>query len=231
MPARIPALNKSPFVIDPRPLQEMGSAHAGLLATSPDLRSIDCPQDSPQGRRAGDGTSQFRDGIVPARQASLNCARMAFDALPAGIKQRYFRGDSASQENELIDWLRDPARASEPGWRIGFSESLESLRPSHPGNSLFPIPPRGNCPPSSLYPVTGAAGVPGCHAFSSIPALICATDQKASGPAAKNRRTDSPSRQNPAPKTNRAADLLKSRACARSWEAAAAYFLPFQASS
>jgi len=40
MPARIPTLNKTPFVIDPRPLQEMGSAHAGLLATSRALRSL-----------------------------------------------------------------------------------------------------------------------------------------------------------------------------------------------
>ncbi|MEX1199139.1 MAG: IS1380 family transposase [Pseudohongiellaceae bacterium] len=274
MPARIPTLNKSPFAIDPRPLQEMGSAHAGLLATSRALRSLnlgglveanlqlksrqrgftegqmieslvllqtlggDCPEDislladdqclsrglgyqppkasavrtflnrfhdeelsamrparevqksfimprsCPQqgldqvlsglvGQVAAlfkkhgqeqkiatidqDATiieshkksalchyeggrgyqpmvalwseadlvvaSEFRDGNVPARQAPLNCARMAFEALPSGIKQRYFRGDSACHENELIDWLKDPARASESGGRIGFCVS------------------------------------------------------------------------------------------------------------
>lgn len=271
MPARIPTLRKSPFVLDPRPLQEMGSAHAGLLTTSRALRSLnlgglveanltlksrqrgfsegqmveslvllqtlggDCPEDitllsddqcltrglgyqppkasavrtflnrfhdeelaaqrparevqksfimprsSPQqgldrvlagmvGQVAAllkkhgaeqkiatidqDATiieshkksalshyeggrgyqpmvalwseadlvvaSEFRDGNVPAKQAPLNCARLAFEALPSGIKQRYFRGDSACHEKELIDWLKDPAREAEPGGRIGF---------------------------------------------------------------------------------------------------------------
>ena len=40
MPARIPTLRKSPFALDPRPLQEMGSPHAGLLATSRALRAL-----------------------------------------------------------------------------------------------------------------------------------------------------------------------------------------------
>ncbi len=84
---------------------------------------IDCPQDSPQGRSAGDGTSQFRDGNVPAKQSPLSCAQMAFAALPAGIKERYFRGDSACHENELTAWLSDPARSLEPGGRIGFCVS------------------------------------------------------------------------------------------------------------
>lgn len=64
--------------------------------------------------------SEFRDGNVPARQAPLGCAKMAFGALPPTIKQRYFRGDSACHQNELIDWLRDPQRAAEPGGPIGF---------------------------------------------------------------------------------------------------------------
>ena len=34
MSARIPLLKKTPFVLDPRPLTEASSAHAGLLATS-----------------------------------------------------------------------------------------------------------------------------------------------------------------------------------------------------
>ena len=67
--------------------------------------------------------SQFRDGNVPARQAPLDCAKMAFQALPADIEQRYFRGDSACHENELITWLNDPARATEPGGKIGFCVS------------------------------------------------------------------------------------------------------------
>jgi len=274
MPASIPTLRKTPFAIDPRPLEEMGSPHAGLLATSRALRSLnldglvrsnlalkrrqrgyseaqlvetivllqtlggDCPEDiglladdeclarglgyqppratalrtfldrfheeelaalrparerqksfiqppsAPQqgldrvlggmvGRidklytKKGAGlkvatidqdatiieshkksalahyeggrgyqpmlaiwaeadlvlASEFRDGNVPARQAPLACAKMAFAALPAGIERRHFRGDSACHENGLLDWMRQPQRAAEPGGPIGFCVS------------------------------------------------------------------------------------------------------------
>lgn len=66
---------------------------------------------------------EFRDGNVPAKQAPLTCAQMAFAALPAGVGQRYFRGDSACHEHELLDWLKHPDRAKEPGGRIGFGVS------------------------------------------------------------------------------------------------------------
>jgi hypothetical protein len=66
---------------------------------------------------------EFRDGNVPARQAPLVCAQMAFGALPSSVKTRYFRGDSACHENQLIDWLRSPERALEAGGRIGFAVS------------------------------------------------------------------------------------------------------------
>lgn len=66
---------------------------------------------------------EFRDGNVPARQAPLACAQLAFAALPEDIKERYFRGDSACHENELIQWLNDPARAGEKGGKIGFAIS------------------------------------------------------------------------------------------------------------
>ena len=66
---------------------------------------------------------EFRDGNVPARQAPLTCAQMAFAALPASVRQRCFRGDSACHENELLDWLKHPDRAKEPGGRIGFAVS------------------------------------------------------------------------------------------------------------
>jgi hypothetical protein len=66
---------------------------------------------------------EFRDGNVPARQAPLTCAQMAFAALPETIQTRYFRGDSACHENELIGWLKHPQRVQEPGGRIGFAIS------------------------------------------------------------------------------------------------------------
>src|SRR5258708_5732088 len=43
MSARIPTQHKSPFEIDSKPLQEMSSPHAGLLATSRALRSLKLP--------------------------------------------------------------------------------------------------------------------------------------------------------------------------------------------
>jgi hypothetical protein len=63
---------------------------------------------------------QWRDGNVPANQAPVECARMAFEALPDSVKRRYFRGDSACHENELIQWLKSPERQAEAGGSIGF---------------------------------------------------------------------------------------------------------------
>ena len=48
---------------------------------------------------------EFRDGNVPARQEPLRCARMAFEALPDTVGERYFRGDSACYETDLLRWL------------------------------------------------------------------------------------------------------------------------------
>ncbi len=66
---------------------------------------------------------EFRDGNVPAQQEPLSCAQLAFAALPETIQQRYFRGDSACHENELLGWLKHPDRAQEPGGPIGFAVS------------------------------------------------------------------------------------------------------------
>jgi hypothetical protein len=66
---------------------------------------------------------EFRDGNVPAKQDPLSCAQLAFAALPDKISRRYFRGDSACHENQLLSWLKDPEREKEPGGRIGFAIS------------------------------------------------------------------------------------------------------------
>jgi hypothetical protein len=72
---------------------------------------------------------EFRDGNVPARQEPLRCAKLAFAALPETITQRYFRGDSACHENELLAWLKHPDREKEPGGRIGFVVSAFMSEP------------------------------------------------------------------------------------------------------
>ena len=66
---------------------------------------------------------QFRDGNVPAKQEPLTCCQMAFEALPETVNERYFRGDSACYENNLLDWLSSPQREKESGGRIGFAVS------------------------------------------------------------------------------------------------------------
>jgi len=72
---------------------------------------------------------EFRDGNVPAKQEPLTCARLAFEALPESVTRRYFRGDSACHENDLLDWLKHPDRAKEPGGRIGFAVSAVLSQP------------------------------------------------------------------------------------------------------
>jgi hypothetical protein len=72
---------------------------------------------------------EFRDGNVPAKQEPLTCAKLAFAALPETITRRYFRGDSACHENELLEWLKHADRQEEPGGRIGFAVSAVMSEP------------------------------------------------------------------------------------------------------
>jgi len=66
---------------------------------------------------------EFRDGNVPAQMGPLRCAKAAFDALPDTVDERYFRGDSACHESELVNWLRDEQRPDGPQGFIGFAIS------------------------------------------------------------------------------------------------------------
>jgi hypothetical protein len=72
---------------------------------------------------------EFRDGNVPARQEPLAGAKLAFAALPERVRPRYFRGDWAWHEKELLDWLKHPEREAEPGGRIGFAVSAFMREP------------------------------------------------------------------------------------------------------
>ena len=49
---------------------------------------------------------EFRDGNVPALKDPLRVAQRGFAALPETIRERYFRGDSACDEEEFLSWLR-----------------------------------------------------------------------------------------------------------------------------
>jgi len=48
---------------------------------------------------------EFRDGNVPAGKDPLASIRRAFEALPATVTQRYFRGDSADYHEEVLKYL------------------------------------------------------------------------------------------------------------------------------
>lgn len=66
---------------------------------------------------------EFRDGNVPALMEPLRVAQCAFAALPEGMSEYYFRGDSACHEHELLDWLRNDKREGGPEGFIGFAVS------------------------------------------------------------------------------------------------------------
>lgn len=48
---------------------------------------------------------QYRDGNVPAGMRTPEVARRAVAALPPGVKERYFRGDSACYDEKLLKYL------------------------------------------------------------------------------------------------------------------------------
>ena len=50
---------------------------------------------------------EFRDGNVPAASDVLGVVQQAFQSLPPGIDQVYYRADSASYDHKLLNWLRD----------------------------------------------------------------------------------------------------------------------------
>ncbi|CAN5222769.1 hypothetical protein BH24GEM2_BH24GEM2_16720 [soil metagenome] len=66
---------------------------------------------------------EFRDGNVPALQQPLPVVKRAFAALPETISERYFRGDSACEEEARLSWLRNEQRTDGPPGFIGFAIS------------------------------------------------------------------------------------------------------------
>jgi hypothetical protein len=68
---------------------------------------------------------EFRDGNVGSNTRLLPVAKQAFAALPASVEERYFRGDSACYQHELMRWLRNRKREDGPEGFIGFGISAE----------------------------------------------------------------------------------------------------------
>src|SRR6267378_2040217 len=78
MAARIPTQHKSPFALDPRPLREMSSPHAGLLATSRAFRSLKIPDLVAANlklkqRQRGCSDAQYTETIVLLQTVGGDC--------------------------------------------------------------------------------------------------------------------------------------------------------------
>ena len=50
---------------------------------------------------------EFRDGNVPADCEPVAWFERAYEALPAGVEEVYYRGDTASYNHDLLNWLRE----------------------------------------------------------------------------------------------------------------------------
>ena len=84
---------------------------------------------------------EFRDGNVPAMMAPLAVAKRAFAAAPDTVETFYYRGDSASHETHLIQWLRDEKREGGPQGRIGFAISARMSAALH--QAILQVPEAG----------------------------------------------------------------------------------------
>lgn len=67
--------------------------------------------------------TEFRDGNVPAGKDPVCCARLAFAEIPANVRELAFRGDSACDNRELLDWLDDVERDGGPRGVIRYAVS------------------------------------------------------------------------------------------------------------
>ena len=79
MSRRLPLLRKTPFVLDPRPLAEATSAHAGLLSVSRAYRSLGLPAmveaNLPlRKRQRGFSEAQLIESLVLLQVAGGECA-------------------------------------------------------------------------------------------------------------------------------------------------------------
>jgi len=81
---------------------------------------------------------EFRDGNVAAMMDPLTVAKKSFGALPETVTTYYYRGDSASHESGLMNWLRDENRADGPKGFIGFAISARMSEALHKAMGRVP---------------------------------------------------------------------------------------------
>jgi len=83
---------------------------------------------------------EFRDANVPGGQNPLASARRAFEALPQQVARRYFRGDSASYYQPLLEYL--VSTRVEFCISADMTESLRSVCMAIPSDRWAPIEDR-----------------------------------------------------------------------------------------
>ena len=142
MSARIPTQHKSPFEIDPRPLVEMATPHAGLLATSRALRSLRIPDLVAANlklkkRQRGCSDAQYIESLVLLQTAGGDCPEdMALlagdDCLERGLgfdlpKTGAVRAFLNRFHDEDLELAR-PAREVQKSFIMPSSEPVQGLQ-------------------------------------------------------------------------------------------------------
>lgn len=133
MPARLPVQAKTPFRIDPRPLEEMASAHAGLLAASRAARSLNLPglvaaNLALKARKRGFTEGQFVESILLLQIAGGDC--------PEDVS--IFRGDTCLERG--LGYALPKATAVREFLRRFHDETLEATRPARETQKSFILP-------------------------------------------------------------------------------------------
>ena len=142
MSARIPLLNKTPFVLDPRPLTEASSAHAGLLATSRAYRSLGVPdliaaQLKLRQRQRGYNEGQMTESLILLQTVGGDCPEdislLANDpCLERGLGYRPPKVTAVREflerfHDEEVELLR-PARAVQKSFILPSTEPVAALQ-------------------------------------------------------------------------------------------------------
>lgn len=133
MSARIPLLKKTPFVLDPRPLAEASSPHAGLLATSRAYRSLGVPdliaaQLMLRKRQRGYSEGQMIESLILLQTVGGDCPEdiRLLTNDPCLERGLGYRPPKVTAVREFLELFHD--------------EDIELLRPSREVQKSFILP-------------------------------------------------------------------------------------------
>lgn len=134
MSARIPLMRKSPFVIDPRPLSEASSAHAGLLGVSRAYRALNVPglmeaNVSVKLRQRGFTEAQFGETLVLVNAVGGDSYADVelLDADRCLAQGLGYRLPKATAVREFCEAFHDPQKVTRP---VGYKQEAFIPEPS-----------------------------------------------------------------------------------------------------